>query len=57
MKNNKLFNSMFSTTQLLKKQRELMDKLLDEDEEEKIKKGIEKTKVDNENIDTSSEKT
>ena len=53
----KLFNSMFRTTTPSQKQRELMDKLLDEDEEEKIKKGIEKTKVDNENIDTSSEKS
>lgn len=53
----KLFNSMFSNTTPSQKQRELMDKLLDEDEEEKIKKGIEKTKVDNENIDTSPEKS
>jgi len=47
---------MFSNTTPTKKQKELIDKLLEEDEEEeKIKKGIEKTKVDNEDIDTSSE--
>ena len=53
----KIFNTMFSnTTSTTKKQKELIDKLLEEDEEkEKIKKGIEKTKVDNEDIDTSSE--
>ena len=39
-----------------KKQKELIDKLLEEDmDDQKIKKGIEKTKVDNEDIDTSSE--
>jgi hypothetical protein len=47
---------MFSNTAPTKIQKELIDKLLEEDEEkEKIKKGIEKTKVDNEDIDTSSE--
>jgi hypothetical protein len=52
----KIFNAMFSDTTPTKKQKELIDKLLEEDEEEeKIKKGIEKTKVDNEDIDTSSE--
>ena len=52
----KIFNAMFSNTTLTKIQKELIDKLLEEDEEEeKIKKGIEKIKVDNENIDTSSE--
>ena len=41
---------------LQKIQKELIDKFVEEDEEEeKIKKGIEKTKVDNEDIDTSSE--
>ena len=52
----KIFNAMFSNTTPTKIQKELIDKLLEEDEEkEKIKKGIEKTKVDNEDIDTSSE--
>ena len=52
----KIFNAMFSNTTPTKKQKELIDKLLEEDEEEKIKKGIEKTKVDNEEeIDTSTE--
>ena len=52
----KIFNAMFTNTTPTKKQKELIDKLLEEDEEEnKIKKGIEKTKVDNEDIDTSSE--
>ena len=47
---------MFSNTTPTKIQKELIDKLLEEDEEEeKIKKGIEKTKVDTEDIDTSSE--
>jgi len=51
----KIFNAMFSNTTPTKKQKELIDKLLEEDEEkDKIKKGIEKTKVDNEDIDTSS---
>jgi hypothetical protein len=49
----KVFNIIFSITTPTKKQKELIDKLLDE--EEKIKKGIEKTKVDNKDIDTSSE--
>ena len=49
----KIFNAMFSNTTPTKIQKELIDKLLEEDEE-KIKKGIEKTKV-NEDIDTSSE--
>ena len=52
----KIFNVMFSNTTPTKKQKEIIDKFLDEDnEEDKIKKGIEKTKVDNEDIDTSSE--
>tara|TARA_B100000963_G_scaffold361920_1_gene400892 strand:+ start:2294 stop:6442 length:4149 start_codon:yes stop_codon:yes gene_type:complete len=52
----KIFKAMFSNTTPTKKQKELIDKLLEEDEEkEKIKKGIEKTKVDNEGMDTSSE--
>jgi hypothetical protein len=48
---------MFSNTTPTKIQKELIDKLLEEDDEEgKIKKGIEKTKVDIEDIiDTSSE--
>lgn len=51
-----IFNAMFSNTTPTKIQEESIDKLLEEDEEkEKIKKGIEKTKVDNEDIDTSSE--
>jgi hypothetical protein len=50
----KIFNAMFRNTTPTKKQKELIDKLLEEDEEN-IKKGIEKTKVDNEDIDTSSE--
>lgn len=48
----KIFNAMFSNTTPSKAQKELIDKLL---EEEKIKKGIEKTKVVNEDIDTLSE--
>ena len=52
----KIFNAMFSNTPPTKIQKELIDKLLEEnDEEEKIKNGVEKTKVDNEDIDTSSE--
>ena len=52
----KIFNAMFSNTTPTKIQKELIDKFLEEDEEEeKIKKGIEKTKVDTEDIDTSSE--
>jgi hypothetical protein len=52
----KIFNAMFSNTTPTKKQKELIGKLLEEDkEEEKIKKGIEKTKVVNEDINTSSE--
>jgi len=53
----KIFNAMFSNTTPTKIQKELIDKFLEEDEE-KIKKGIEKTKVDNEDEDiddTSSE--
>jgi hypothetical protein len=54
----KIFNRMFSNTTPTKLQKELIDKLLEQDEiEEQIKKGIEKTKVDNEEIDTSSEKS
>ena len=54
---NELFNVMFSNTKPTKGQNDLINKLLQEDqEEEKIKKGIEKTEVDIENvIDTSSE--
>jgi hypothetical protein len=48
----KIFNVMFNTTST-KIQKELIDKLLDE--EEKIKKGIEKTKVVDKDIDTLSE--
>lgn len=52
----KLFNAMFSNTTPTKIQKELIDTLLEkDDDDEKIKKGIEKTKVDNEEIDTSSE--
>ena len=52
----KIFNAMFNNTTPTKIQKELIDQLLEEDkEEEKIKKGIENTKVDNEDIDTSSE--
>ena len=44
-----IFNAIFSNTTPTKIQKELIDKLLEEDEEkEKIKKGIEKTKVDTE---------
>ena len=51
-----LFNAMFNNTTPTKIQKELIDKLLEEDEEEeKIKKGIEKTKVDTEDINTLSE--
>lgn len=54
----KIFNAMFSNTTLTKIQKELIDKFLEEDEEDdKIKKGIEKTKVDNEDIDTSETST
>jgi len=53
---NKFFNAMFSNTKPTKIQKELIDKLLEEDdEEEKIKKGIEKTKVNTE--DKSPETT
>jgi hypothetical protein len=48
----KIFNTMFSYTTPTKIQKGLINKLL---EEEKIKKGIEKTKVDTNHIDTSSE--
>lgn len=41
-----LFNAMFSNTTPTKIQRELLDKLTIDDDEEKIKKGIEKTRVD-----------
>jgi hypothetical protein len=52
----KIFNVMFSNIKPTKIQKELIDKILEEDdEEEKIKKGIEKTHVDTEYIDTSSE--
>ena len=54
---NELFNVMFSNTKPTKGQNDLINKLLQEDpEKEKIKKGIEKTEVDIENvIDASSE--
>ena len=49
-----IFNAMFSNTTPTKNQKELIDILLKEDDDkEKIKKGIEKTK--NEDIDASSE--
>lgn len=52
---HKIFNAMFSNTKPTQKQKELIDKLLEDDEAEKIKKGIEKTKVNIEDIsDTSS---
>lgn len=50
-----IFNTMFSNTKPTKTQKELIDKLLEEDVKETIKKGIEKTKVDTKEIDTSSE--
>ena len=54
----KIFTAMFSNTTPTKIQQELIDKILEEDkEEEKIKKGIEKTKVYTEEIDTSSERS
>lgn len=53
---NKIFNIMFSNTTPTKKQRELINKIL-EDDNEKIKKGIEKTKVDTEEILDSSFET
>ena len=50
-----IFNAMFSNITPTKKQKELIDKFLEEDEEEeKIKKGIEKIEVVDENIDTTS---
>tara|TARA_B110001452_G_C15238291_1_gene428752 strand:+ start:213 stop:4523 length:4311 start_codon:yes stop_codon:yes gene_type:complete len=52
----KMLNAMFSITPPTKIQEELIDKFLEKnDEEEKIKKGIEKIKVDNEDIDTTTE--
>lgn len=52
----KILNAMFSKATPTQKQIELIDKILEDGEEEKIKKGIEKTKVDVEdNTDTSSE--
>ena len=51
-----IFNAMFNNTTPTKIQKELIDKLLEDDEEqENIKKGIEKTKVDNNISDSSSE--
>ena len=52
-----IFNAMFCNTEPTKKQKELLDKFMEDDEEEeKIKKGIEKTKVETEETtDTSSE--
>jgi len=50
------FNVIFSNITPTKTQKESIAKFSEEEEEEdKIKKGIEKTKVDNEDIDTSSE--
>ena len=48
----KIFNAIFSNTSITKKQKELIDKYLEE--EEKIQKGIEKTLVENKEIDTLS---
>lgn len=56
----KIFDAMFSTnTKPTKIQKELIDKLIEEDdEEEKIKKGVEKIQVDTEDITyTSLEKS
>ena len=51
-----IFNTMFCNTEPTKKQKELLDKFMEDEEEEKIKKGIEKTKVETEETtDTSSE--
>jgi hypothetical protein len=50
----KIFNLMFSNTTPTKQQRELIDKLmdnLDDEDAEQIKKGIEKTKIGNSNED------
>jgi len=56
-----IFNAMFSNIEPTKIQREILNKLLEEDEEEKeekIKKGIGKTQVNTEDItDTSSEES
>ena len=53
----KIFNIMFNNTTSTKIQKELIDKFLDQDnEKEKIKKGIEKIEVDNENIETTNSK-
>jgi len=49
----KIFNAMFSNTRPTKIQKELIDKFLEEDEE-KIKNGIEKTKVDTEDTSETS---
>jgi len=51
----KIFNAMFSNTEPTNIEKELIEKLMKEDEKEQIKKGIEKTKVDTEDINTSSE--
>lgn len=51
----KIFNVMFSNKTPTKIQKEYKDKILED--EEKIKKGIEKTKIINEDIDTSTEKS
>jgi hypothetical protein len=51
-----IFNAMFSNIVPTKAERELLNKLLNIDDEEKIKKGIEKIKVDREDIaDTTTE--
>ena len=53
-----VFNVLFNHTTPTKKQKELIDKFLEESEDqEKIKKGIEKTKVDNEVMDISASDT
>ena len=51
---HQIFNAMFSNVAPTKIQKELIDKFLDEDDEV-IQKGIEKTKDDNEDIDTLSD--
>jgi hypothetical protein len=63
----KIFNAIFNNITPTKKQKELINKFSEEDQElidkfseedkekDKIKKGIEKTKIDNQDIDTSSE--
>ena len=53
-----IFNAMFSNIKPTRQQRELIDKLFEDDEdEEEIKKGIEKTKVENSNTETDDDET